>query len=89
VAIALIPAILEAAHFVTRQSQGGAIMRDQPASAVMGIRILIGLIPGIAMFVGALILALYPLRGRRLEEMKEKVLALHAEKRERLEGQRS
>ncbi len=89
VAIALIPAILEAAHFVTRQSQGGAIMRDQPASAVMGIRILIGLIPGIAMFVGALILALYPLRGRRLEEMKEKVLALHAKKRAQLEGQRS
>ncbi|OHD71775.1 MAG: hypothetical protein A2177_09790 [Spirochaetes bacterium RBG_13_68_11] len=86
VAIALIPAILEAAHFVTRQSQGGAILRDQPASAVMGIRILIGLIPGIAMFVGALILALYPLRGRRLEEMKERVLALHAEKRERLGG---
>ena len=84
VAIALIPAILEAAHFVTRQSQGGAIVRDQPASAVMGIRILIGLIPGIAMFAGALILALYPLRGRRLVEMKGKVLALHAEKRERL-----
>jgi glycoside/pentoside/hexuronide:cation symporter, GPH family len=89
VAIALIPAILEAAQFVTRQSQGGAIVRDQPASAVMGIRILIGLIPGIAMFVGALILALYPLRGRRLAEMKEKVLALHADKRERLGGQPS
>ncbi len=88
VAIALIPAILEAAHFVTRQSQGGAITRDQPASAVLGIRILIGLIPGIAMFVGALILALYPLRGRRLAEMQEKVLALHADKRERLAGQR-
>ena len=84
VAIALIPAILEAAHFVTRQSQGGAIVRDQPASAVMGIRMLVGLIPGIAMFAGALILALYPLRGRRLVEMKGKVLALHAEKRERL-----
>jgi GPH family glycoside/pentoside/hexuronide:cation symporter len=89
VAIALIPAILEAAHFVTRQSQGGAIMRDQPASAVMGIRILIGLIPGLAMFAGALILTLYPLRGRRLEEMQEKVLALHADKRERLAGMRS
>jgi GPH family glycoside/pentoside/hexuronide:cation symporter len=89
VAIALIPAILEATHFVTRQSQGGTILRDQPASAVTGIRILIGLIPGIAMFVGALILALYPLRGRRLEEMQRKVLALHAEKRERLAVQRS
>ena len=89
VALWLIPAILQAAHFVTRQSQGGAMLRDQPASAVMGIRMLVGLIPGIAMFVGALILALYPLRGRRLLEMKEKVLALHAEKRARLEGQGS
>jgi GPH family glycoside/pentoside/hexuronide:cation symporter len=89
VAIAVIPAILEAGHFVTRQSQGGAILRDQPASAVMGIRILVGLIPGIAMFVGALILALYPLRGRRLEVMKDKVLALHADKHARLEEQRT
>jgi GPH family glycoside/pentoside/hexuronide:cation symporter len=89
VAIWLIPAILEAGHFVTRQSQGGAMLRDQPASAVLGIRILVGLIPGIAMFIGAFILALYPLRGRRLGEMKEKVLALHAEKRARLEGQGS
>lgn len=85
VAIALIPAILEATHFVTRQSQGGKIFRDQPASAVLGIRILVGLIPGVAMFLGALILTLYPLRGKRLDEMKEKVLALHAEKRARLE----
>jgi GPH family glycoside/pentoside/hexuronide:cation symporter len=84
VAIALIPAILEATRFVTRQSQGGAILREQPASAVMGIKVLIGLIPGVAMFLGALILSFYPLRGRRLEEMKEKVLALHAEKREKL-----
>jgi len=89
VAIWLIPAILEAGHFVTRKSQGGVMLRDQPASAVLGIRILVGLIPGIAMFIGAFILALYPLRGRRLGEMKEKVLALHAEKRARLEGQGS
>jgi glycoside/pentoside/hexuronide:cation symporter, GPH family len=88
IAIALIPGILEAAHFVTRQSQGGAMLRDQPASAVFGIRVLVGLIPGIAMFIGALILALYPLRGRRLTEMQEKVLALHADKHARLEAQR-
>ena len=89
VALWLIPAILEAAHFVTRQFQGGAMLRDQPASAVMGIRMLVGLIPGIAMFAGALILTLYPLRGRRLAEMQERVLALHADKRARLEGRGS
>jgi GPH family glycoside/pentoside/hexuronide:cation symporter len=89
VSLALIPAILEAAHFVTRQSLGGAMLRDQPASAVFGIRVLVGLIPGVAMFVGALLLTLYPLRGRRLAEMQERVLALHADKHARLEAQRT
>lgn len=89
ISLALIPAILEATHFVTRQSLGGGMLRDQPASAVFGIRILVGLIPGVAMFAGSLLLTLYPLRGRRLAEMQEKVLALHADKRARLEGQRT
>jgi GPH family glycoside/pentoside/hexuronide:cation symporter len=89
ISLALIPAILEATHFVTRQSMGGAMLRDQAASAVFGIRVLVGLIPGVAMFAGALLLALYPLRGRRLAEMQEKVLALHADKHARLSAQRS
>jgi len=89
ISLALIPAILEATHFVTRQSMGGAMLRDQAASAVFGIKVLVGLIPGVAMFLGALILALYPLRGRRLAEMQEKVLALHADKHARLSAQRT
>lgn len=88
ISLALIPAILEATRFVTRQSMGGAMLRDQAASAVFGIKVLVGLIPGVAMFLGALILAWYPLRGRRLAEMQEQVLALHADKRARLEAQR-
>ncbi len=85
IAIALIPALLEAGQFVTRQSQGGAITRDQPESAVLAIRVLIGLIPGVVMLLGAAILFLYPLRGRRLEDMQRRLLALHAQKHERLE----
>jgi GPH family glycoside/pentoside/hexuronide:cation symporter len=88
IALALIPAVLETTHFVTRVSQGGAVLRDQPASAVLGIKILIGLVPGVALFLGALILVFYPLRGRYLDQVKDKVIALHQEKRARLEGAR-
>jgi GPH family glycoside/pentoside/hexuronide:cation symporter len=84
VALALIPFILEATHFVTREANNGQIFLDQPASALFGIKALIGLIPGVALLIGAGLLFLYPLRGKYLESVKEKVLALHAEKRAKL-----
>jgi GPH family glycoside/pentoside/hexuronide:cation symporter len=84
VALALSPLILEATGFVTRESNQGQIYLDQSAGALFGIRTLVGLIPGIAMLIGALILVWYPLRGSRLREVQEAVLALHAEKHERM-----
>jgi GPH family glycoside/pentoside/hexuronide:cation symporter len=84
IAIALSPFILEATGFVTRKANQGQILMEQPASAIFGIRILLGLIPGIAMLLGAVILIWYPLRGKYLEEVKEEVLELHAEKEARL-----
>jgi GPH family glycoside/pentoside/hexuronide:cation symporter len=63
VALALIPFILESARFVTREAGGGQITLDQPASAILGIKSLVGLIPGIAMILGAIILIWFPLRG--------------------------
>jgi GPH family glycoside/pentoside/hexuronide:cation symporter len=84
VALALIPFLLEATHFVTRESQGGQIYLDQPASALFGIRVLVGLIPGLALILGAVLLIWFPLRGRRLDEMQRQVLALHGEKQARL-----
>ncbi|HRT32375.1 MAG TPA: MFS transporter [Anaerolineae bacterium] len=84
VALALIPLILEATHFVTREANQGQIFLNQPASALFGIRVLVGLIPGVAMLLGALILTAFPLRGAYLQHVKEEMLALHAEKRARL-----
>ncbi|MCS7179517.1 MAG: MFS transporter [Anaerolineae bacterium] len=84
VALALIASILEASGFVPREAYGGQIYLDQPASALFGIKVLAGLIPGAALIVGAAILQWFPLRGRYLTEVQERVLRLHAEKHARL-----
>jgi glycoside/pentoside/hexuronide:cation symporter, GPH family len=86
VAIALSPFILELTEFVTRQQNNGEIFLNQPTSAITGIKVIAGLIPGLAMLLGALILVFFPLRGAHLEEIQKKVLALHAEKTSRLKG---
>ena len=85
VALALIPFVLEATKFVTREANQGKIFLDQPAEALFGIKVLIGLIPGIAMLIGAILLRWYPLRGQYLEKVKAEVLALHAQKHAQLE----
>lgn len=59
--------------------QSGAT--SQPESALLGIRLLISLIPGIVMFIGILIYTQYPLKGDRLQRVKEEVLRLHEEKK--------
>ena len=60
------------------------IFLDQPESALFGIKILVGLIPGIAMLLGALIYIWYPLKGKYLQEVQSKVLEMHAEKKAKL-----
>jgi GPH family glycoside/pentoside/hexuronide:cation symporter len=87
VALALIPFILESARFVTREAGGGQITLDQPAMAIFGIKSLVGLIPGLAMILGAIILIWFPLRGEYLERVQQDVLALHARKHAQLEQQ--
>lgn len=85
-ALALPPIILEATHFVTRQANNNVIFLDQPASALFGIKVFIGLIPGIAMLLGALILFWFPLRGSKLARVQQEVLELHARKKMELEN---
>jgi GPH family glycoside/pentoside/hexuronide:cation symporter len=85
VALSLSPLILQWTHFVTRDQNNGNIFLYQPESALMGIRLFGGLIPGLALLVGALILSWYPLRGGKLKEMQASLLILHAEKQSRLE----
>ncbi len=89
VALALLPFILETTGFVRREANLGQIYLDQPASALFGIKALVGLIPGIALISGAIILIWYPLRGTYLEQVKTKTLALHARKHAQLEQQRA
>jgi len=85
IALTLVPLILESTAFVTREANQGQIFLDQPASALFGIKVLIGLIPGLALILGAILLSWYPLRGKYLEQVQEQVLATHAEKQARLE----
>ena len=86
IALWLFPFILEATNFVTREQNNGVAFLDQPASAIFGIKMISGLIPGIAMLIGALILVWFPLRGKYLEKMQREVLEMHAYKHEQLEA---
>lgn len=84
VALALIPIVLEATNFVTREANNGQIFLNQPASALFGIKALMGLIPGLALLLGASLLRWYPLRGEYLEKVKTDLLELHARKQAQL-----
>ena len=86
-AIALPPFILEAAHFITREANNNVAFLNQPASAIFGIKVFVGLIPGIAMLLGALILFWFPLQGERLEKMRRDLLVLHARKKAEFDKQ--
>lgn len=72
------PSLLTIAGFLT--SATGEIILPQPTSALLVIKALIGLIPGILVLIGAIILILYPLKGDYLKEVKQKILDIHAEK---------
>lgn len=86
-ALALLPWVLDATGFITRESGSGQITLDQPGAALFGIRALMGLIPGTAMILAALILQAFPLRGQRLAVQQANLLTLHAEKHARLKHQ--
>jgi len=83
-AIALSPFILEGTNFVTREQNKGQIFLNQPESAIWGIKIIAGLIPGVAMLLGAIILIWYPLRGENLKKIQSRVLEMHTEKHNKL-----
>jgi GPH family glycoside/pentoside/hexuronide:cation symporter len=83
-ALSIQPFILAAAGFITREANGGQIFLDQPAAALRGIRVLMGVLPGAALLLAALLLHWFPLRGPRLAQVQAEVLALHAVKHARL-----
>jgi GPH family glycoside/pentoside/hexuronide:cation symporter len=72
--------ILEEAGFISRALNDGEILLDQPASAVMGIRAIVGFIPGLALLLACGLLFFFPLRGERLRALKDRILIMHADK---------
>ena len=86
IAIAIVPWILSMTSFISRNENNGEIFLPQGNDAIMGIKLFTGLIPGISMIIGALILFVYPLHGGYLKEIQEKVLEMHAEKKNKLES---
>jgi GPH family glycoside/pentoside/hexuronide:cation symporter len=52
----------------------------QPATLVTGLRLLIAGLPIAALAIGSLIFLFYPLSGKRLDSMREKLAELHAKK---------
>ncbi|MBW6467173.1 MAG: MFS transporter [Brevefilum sp.] len=85
IAIWIIPFILERTDFVTRASQLGETFLNQPAQAVLGIKVFSGVLPGAACLLGALLLIWYPLRGAYLEDVQHTVLVMHHQKKDELE----
>lgn len=70
----------------TNFNQNLGVGETQPVSAVLGIKLLIGLIPAIFIVVGLISLWYYPLDGtsKEYKEMKRQVSILHIEKIDRL-----
>ena len=84
-ALFLTALILEQSGFITRAMNDGEIMLDQSASALFGIRSIVGLIPGGAMLIGAVIMAFFPIKGQRLVDLKGRIMVMHAEKKAAME----
>ena len=52
----------------------------QTARSILGIRLLIGILPGIFILVGNIVLAVYPLTQKRYEQVLEKIQKMESEK---------
>ncbi len=74
-------ALLAAANFIPRV--GGVAVQQTP-EVIFAIKSFIGLIPGIALILEALILQLYPLKGENWANIQKEVLILHDKKHAQL-----
>lgn len=52
-------------------------LTTQPAEALFGLRLLVSIIPFIAIVIGAIIISRYPFHGDSLEELQRKIDELH------------
>lgn len=85
VAIYVTALILAQTAFVTTQANGGVPFLNQPESARLGIRALVGLIPGISLLLGAIALFWFPITGKRLTDQQQTILRMHREKAQKLD----
>lgn len=83
-AIVIPTALLDLANFIPH-SLGDPPVLPQPTAAIFAIRLFIGLIPGIALILAAIILQFYSIKGEVWEKIQEDILILHEEKHRKLE----
>lgn len=83
-AVYLTALILASTAFVNMESNQGQAYLNQPQTAVMGIRALVGLIPGIALIIASIALTWFPYKAQKIEEIKTTILQMHAGKKARL-----
>jgi GPH family glycoside/pentoside/hexuronide:cation symporter len=74
IASAVIAIILYLTGF--QESGGSGIILPQPPTAILGIRMIMGLIPAIALFVSLIFIYFYPSK-KETEQMKQKLSLLH------------
>ncbi len=82
-AIVVPAALLNLANFIPH-SIGEDPILPQPSEAIFAIRLFIGLIPGIALILAAIILQFYKIRGEYWEKIQKDILILHNEKHKKL-----
>jgi GPH family glycoside/pentoside/hexuronide:cation symporter len=83
-AIVIPTALLAISGFIPRSGTPPVPHLPQPATAILAIRLFIGLIPGIALILASLILIWYPLKGEHWADIQRKILILHEEKAQKL-----
>lgn len=62
----------------------GAPAESQPASVILGIKIIFLLIPQVVTIINLVILWLYPIKGQRMLELQQQLDKLHKQKKEAL-----
>jgi GPH family glycoside/pentoside/hexuronide:cation symporter len=85
IAIIIPTVLLDLANFIPHEL-GEPPVLPQPKAAIFAIRVFIGLIPGIALILAALILQLYPIKGDYWVKIQNEILILHEEKFKKLES---
>ncbi len=72
--------------FFGYQAPIGGVPQQQTDFTVLGLKLAIGIIPGLVILAAGLIFLLYPLHGSYLTEIKTKMNSMHAEKKKKYDS---